>query len=180
MAVVPTSHTFVDGVATSSEMNAFVRDPVAFLMRVPHAHLRRTTAQSTTSGLGAPIDFDQEVFDDDVDGIGGHDPGTNPSRYTAKYPGAYQLNGGATFATNATGTRGSFWRVNGADVAGSLAVFPASAAGGVSFVAKPIQAYLNVGDYVQLVAFQSSGGALDLIASGVEMASMSVLWLSIS
>ena len=41
MAAVPTSHTFVDGLATSSEMNAYVRDPLNFVQRPPIAQMRR-------------------------------------------------------------------------------------------------------------------------------------------
>jgi hypothetical protein len=182
VAVVPTSHTFTDGVKSSSEDNTYIRDPIAFLQRPPLAELRQTAAQLIANTTYVAVSFDAEDVDTDVDNIGGHDNVTNNSRYTARYAGWYQVSGVIGYVANATGRRLAAWAVNGTNVnAGQVAINNTGAATDVEVVARKKHLYLNVGDYLQLMAYQESGIALNTAsaAAGVVQANMSVRWVSL-
>ena len=174
MAVVPSSHTFVDGLATSSEANSYIRDPIAYLLTRPIAKLRQSVAQSLTSGAFAAITFNAE----DVDSAGGHDNVTNNSRYTAQYAGWYFIPFTVGYATSAVGRRIGLLRVNGADVNGT-----GYATGAFATFATVVSAaslvFLNVGDYVEVFAYQDSGGALNTsVGFAYEQSTMNVVWVS--
>ena len=180
MATVPTTHDFTDGIVTSSEDNAYIRDPIKFLLSPPRAMLRQTTLQPLTTGVAAALAFQAEDVDDDVDGVGGHDNAVNNTRYTARYPGRYLLGGGVGFVANVTGRRGCYWAVDGAAVNGSMTALPATAVLEANVPARAISVYLNTGDYVELVAFQESGGTLNTNVTTFNQPSMSVLWVGLT
>lgn len=179
MVAVPTPRTWADDDALdSTNLNTGIKDVLAFLLVRPHALVRQTVAQTLTTGVGAGVTFGTEDVDTDVDGTGGHDNSTNPSRYTARYPGWYRTGGGTAFAANATGRRGNWWSVNGSRVAGSIAMVAATAANEAAVPARVIEVYLNAGDYLELVAYHERGSNLDtLIASGWE-STMDVIWVA--
>jgi hypothetical protein len=177
VAVVPDSHDFVDGVATSSEANAYIRDPLRFLLNKPLCKVRQTVLQSIPNSVGTAILFDFEDYDNDPSGAGGHSTSVNTSRFTAVYAGWYRLDGGVGWAANATGIRISIWAVNGAALAdGQSLVNNAGAALGNKVAARGTEAYLNVGDYVELQAFQTSGAGLNTNVASGEQSSMIVSW----
>lgn len=180
MVAVPTSHDFTGGVATTSEANAYIRDPISFLLRPPRAMLRQTTLQTLTTGASAAIQFQTEDIDDDVDGTGGHDNVTNNTRWTARYPGRHLLGGGVGFAASATGRRGVWWRVNGSVVNGTASVLTATATLEHALPARSISVYLNAGDYVELAGYQESGGNLNTSVTDIYQSTMSVLWIGLT
>lgn len=176
MPAAPTSHTFVDGVQTTSELNAYIRDPITFWAQKPMAELRQLVAQTLTTAVFGSITFTTEDFDGDwvASSGGGHDNSTNPSRYTALYDGWYVLGGGVSFAINATGQRGCRWAVNGSAVNGSAVVYPATAGNVIVVAARTKRVFLNIGDYVELQGYQTSGGNLDTFVSAEFSCSMSL------
>lgn len=178
MPVVPGTHTFTDGIAPSSEMNSYVRDPIAFLQRKPICKARQATLQSIPSGAFTSITLDAEDVDTDVDGVGGHDNVTNNSRFTARYPGYHSISGGCSFASNVTGRRGVRVAVNGTAVNGSTVVLAATIAASVVVGNDRNLVYLNVGDYVELQAFQDSGGALNTVSTTDSQPRLMVSWES--
>jgi len=178
VAVVPSSHTFVDGLETSSEMNSYIRDPIAFLLSSPRAELRQTAAQTFTTGVSAAVQFNAEDVDTGPSGTGGHDNVTNNTRYTAVYAGWYQISGAVSFAVSAVGDRYCWWSVNGADVNGSLTFTAGDGTAICAITARTKMVFLNVGDYVELIGFQDSGGNLLSSVSTREQPSMSVRWVS--
>lgn len=178
MAAVPGTHTVTGGVATSSEMNTYFRDPVLFMLSPPIAELYQTGAQSIPNAAFTALLFDTETVDKDVSSTGGHSTSVSTSRYTAVYPGWYQVSGGVAFAANATGRRACTWRVNGSSVAGSQVAYPATAASDCEIAARTKLVYLNVGDYVELYAYQESGGALNTFVAASAEPHMSVRWVS--
>jgi len=178
VAVVPASHTFATTAATSSEANSFIRDPITFALNPPRAELRQIVAQTVTSSAATPVTFTAEDIDADVDGVGGHDNVTNPSRYTARYAGWYQVSGAIGYAANATGRRLTWWAVNGTAVNSSQTAGPATASLDCQVTARTKQIFLNVGDYVELVAWQESGGPLATLAGGSTGCGMSIRWVS--
>jgi hypothetical protein len=181
VATVPTPPTFENGVSDTTELN-LVRDSIRFLLEPPRAQLRQTTLQTLTTAVAAAIQFQTEDFDSDVDGVGGHDNAVNNSRYIARYPGRYLFSGGGVgFAANATGRRATWWKVNGADVSGSAVVGTATATLECAVAARGISVYLNVGDYVELVGYQESGGNLNTtVAAGIYHSSVTALWIGLT
>lgn len=171
---VPSTHDFADGLATSTEMNSYVRDPIQFLLAPPIANLRQTAAQSLTTAVVTALTFNTE----DVDSAGGHDNVTNNSRYSANYAGWYQVSCGAAFSANATGQRFVQLKVNGSDANGTGAEINATAALNCLVAGRTTLIYLNVSDYVEAYAFQNSGGNLNTAVTTYEHSSLTVQWRS--
>lgn len=161
---------------SSTNLHAYLRDPIAFLMNRPAAELRATAAQNITTGSFQALLFNTEALDDDPDGVGGHSTSSNTSRYTARYPGWYRVSGSVTYAGNATNRRGAHWRVNGSIVAGTEQVQAAGSASGVGVTTTNPLVYLNEGDYLELYAFQDSGSTLATSSSSTSYSRMTVSW----
>lgn len=178
MADVPDTHDFLPGLATSSEMNSFVRDPVRFLLNKPAANVRQTTAQTgIVTAVFTSVTFTTEDLDSDPDAVGGHDTGTNTSRFVAQYPGWYRVAGAVAWANNATGQRGTRWAVNGTALNAS-AILLATISGNVTVVpARTMLVSLGAFHYVELQGYQTSGGNLDMFVSAEYSSSMSVEWV---
>lgn len=177
MPLVPGPPDFADGVSSSSQMNQ-VRDAIKFGQSPPVAKLKQTSAQSIANSTSVAITLNAEDVDSDVDGVGGHDNVTNNTRYTARYAGWYWIGGGIGYASNATGVRIVEWWINGILVDGSGVCL--SAVSGVSsrVPARAMLIFLAIGDYVECMAFQTSGGALNTAVSSAEMPSMNLHWTS--
>lgn len=173
MAAVPTLPNFGPGPASTTQLAQLVA-ALRFAMNPPSAVLRQNTVQSVPNGAFTAVTFDVE----DADTANGHDNTTNPSRYTAQYPGRYQLSGGPGFAANAAGRRLAEFAVNGTALNGSAAGIPGNAAI-IALTARTIDVYLNVGDYVELRVYQDTGGALNTYVLNTDQASsMSIRWVS--
>lgn len=135
------------------------------------AKLRQTAAQSLANNTLVAINFDAEDLDTD----NAHSTVSNTSRFTAPYAGWYRAGGVVWFAGNATGLRYARWLVNGAEVNGSLTGYntvPNASSIGITLPSTLI--FLNAGDYLEMGASQTSGGALNTLVSGVLQPSMSV------
>ncbi len=177
MPSVPTAPTVSPAVSSTTQMNLF-RDAINFALSPPRAELRATVAQSIPNSAGTSVNFDTADVDTDVDGVGGHNPASNPSRFTARYPGWYLCSGGCVFVANATGRRIVWFKVNGVDQAGSEATTSGSAGGSTGPAIRAKLLYLTIGDYVELAAFQESGGALNTAVGSFEQPTMTVVWKS--
>lgn len=176
MPAVPTAPTVGPGVPSTSQLNQF-RDAIRFLQTKPIAQLRQTSAQTFTTAVFTPVQFNSEVFDLDPDGVGGHDNSTNNTRWTCRYPGYHLVSGLVTYNGNGTGARHAGLRINGAEVVSSyMSVTPTGA--DVNGVAPhAMRLLLDVGDYVELVGYQSSGGNLaTYVASGAVHSALSIGW----
>lgn len=178
---VPDTHDFVDGVATSSEMNSYVRDPIRFLLNPPLARLRATATQSVANLTWTSVLFGAEDCDQ-ANGAAGdqHSTSVNTSRFTCAWPGRYLVSGGVAFAGNTTGRRGTRVAINGALVEASGTIVIATSASLVIIPVRGTLVYLTVGDYVEIQALQESGGALNVSAAAGNEAnsSMDILWVS--
>lgn len=180
MPTVPTQRVWANGdAANTTNMNGSVSDPLEFLLNPPHCNLRRTTTQSiATAGAGTAVSFDTEDVDTDMDGVGGHSTVTNPSRFTARYPGWYQVSGGAGWVNNATGKRAAWLSKNGTSINGSEQIGPASGTGATTVATRTIEVQLATGDYIELIVFQDSGGALNTSANTIEQPHLTCRWVS--
>lgn len=157
-------------------MNTYVSTPVSFFTGgMPICIVRQTAAQSLTSGAWTALLFDTEEVDRD----GMHSTVTNTSRLTAVTAGYYWSAGISAFSANATGPRGAALSINGTRVAGRAAECMAVTAGSTN-TATPTASivFLNVGDYLELQALQTSGGSLNTSVLSDVQSSLSVLWVS--
>lgn len=178
MPVVPVLPPVGTGVGSSSFLSA-VEAAVAFLQKPPVAELIQIAAESIPASAFTALTFTAHLVDQDYLGGTGHSDSVNTSRYTANYAGQYQLSGAASFVANATGRRGSSWFVNGTQASGGTSLVAATAASDGQFPARTKHQYLNVGDYVELMAFQESGGALSTITTFAgQQPTASIRWVS--
>lgn len=128
---------------------------------LPGAKVRNTGNQSIPDVTNTALTFTTVVFD-----YLQFFSLTTPTRLTIRTPGIYLMNGAVQFAANATGTRGIAIRLNGVTylrtiIESAFATYPACVEAITSYP-------LVAGDYIEFMAFQSSGGALNSLNSGVE------------
>jgi hypothetical protein len=150
------------------------RSPVSTVRNHPRASLRQTVAQSVPDNAFTSVTYTTE----DLDSHYGHSNTTNTSRYTAPVTGVYEFSGGVGFALNAAGARGCRWTKNGTELSGSQILLPTT--GGLvntMVPARTISLRLTAGDYVQLQAYQNSGGLLNTVVTTSEQANMSVKYV---
>lgn len=166
-------------VLTSTDINRLLT-ALAFEFNRPRAQIRQTSAQSVSSGIGGTaLVFDTVDQDANVAGAAQWASG-QPTRLTAVYPGKYLLFGATSCATNAAGSRGAYWSVNGVVLnGGSVIITPASGQPNIT-VARAFPWYFDLGDYVELITAQTSGGALNTAVSGGQQSTMGWLWIASS
>lgn len=132
---------------------------------------RNATPQTLTTGIHTVVTFDTESRDD-----GSYaNLGANNDRITITNAGWYDLKGTVRFASNASGSRSAYFRINGTttDRYGQQSV--AAAPGGLDTILTAVASlYLNAGDYVQLAAWQDSGGNLSLPVTTTQQPRLSV------
>jgi len=112
---------------------------------------------SIPNATNTALTFNTESFDNDA--IHGT---TNTSRLTAKTAGIYSIMGGGAFASNATGARSLGIRLNGATYIASVSV-PSAGATVYTNLTVSAMFYLNANEYVEITAYQSSGGNLNVV-----------------
>lgn len=130
----------------------------------------RTTNQSINSGAVTALSFDTETYDRPGGMI---DIAGNPTRITAVIAGVYAFQGVIRFANNATGERTASVRVSGATLVASGSEGNPSAAND-SVIVVTGEFELTAGQYLELVCFQNSGGALNALAQASYTSYMSV------
>ncbi len=110
-----------------------------------------------TTGVVTLLTFNSERYDNDTI----HSTSTNTGRLTAQTEGYYIINGSCRWVANATGQRFLNIKLNGTTFIGTQSLDTTSG-GNPAVIALPTIYFLNVGDYVELHAFQNSGGNLDV------------------
>jgi hypothetical protein len=145
-----------------------------FLLAKPILKVVQTGAQTIANNTHTALTFGTEV----ADSSGMHSTSVNTSRATAVYPGYYSDSGGTSFVGNITGSRGTYWAVNATPVNGSNTLQPSTVNTAVQYPARRDLSFLNVGDYLELFTYQSSGGNLNTSVTAQEQPSMVVLWES--
>lgn len=172
MATIPSFRTWVAGeIVTAAYMNTNIRDAGNFFLSWPVCETRQGAAQSLPNNTLTNILFDTN----DIDTDGGHSTSVNTDRYVGKTAGRFQVSGGVGYAAG-VGT----WRVaeiqkNGAAInIGSHIAIPNS---GTThrMPTRTLTLSLNgTTDYVTIVAFQNSGGALNTATTTGDQSHMSV------
>jgi hypothetical protein len=175
VATVPVTRTWVAGeVVTAAYMNNNITSVLNWLLAPAVCQVRQIVAQSLSTGAYTPVTYTAE----DVDSTGMHSTTVNTSRLTAVYPGWYGASSATSHTANATGRRGGRWQTNGAALNASAILIPAVAAVAIIYPGRTMQAFLNVGDYLEYASFQDSGGGLLTLVTSAEQSQASVWWLS--
>jgi hypothetical protein len=130
---------------------------------------QNTTAQSLPNNAATALAFDTPAADSESCWSS-----ATPSRFNCQVAGWYSISGSAVFAANATGARTAQIAVNGAAVPYGLGQAAAAASVRTAVSAEAIY-HLNVGDYVEVWATQSSGAALNTAQGSV----LNVNWISL-
>lgn len=173
MASVPIPHQFAVGEAvTSANINTYYNG-ISFLESPPVARVYATTTQSINTSTITAINFGGTL----VDTYGGHSNTTNNSRYTFQVAGIYLLVGTVSWQANGTGIRASQFQINGVGLNGGQTTLAGIAGSNVEVPATSVVVAVNLNDYVELYATQTSGGSLSTQASGGDASSMSITWL---
>ena len=171
---VPNPRTWsVGDLATGTILNTELRDTINFLTAPPIFIAKQAVAQSIANATFTAITFTTE----EVDSYSGHSNSTNTSRYTAVVAGWYHVLGIVQWTPNATGRRAAQLAVNGTQVRQTEAA-TITTASGTSCVPVETDLYLNVGDYVEVGGWQSSGAALSTQSGFPQSACfLGVLWM---
>jgi len=115
--------------------------------------------QSIANGVDTVVAFNSERYDTDAI----HDTATNNSRLTCKTAGKYIIAASIAFAANTTSVRIVGIKLNGATLLANFVVNAVAAGGTYCNVATIYD--LAVNDYVQTMAYQLSGGALNVTSN---------------
>jgi hypothetical protein len=159
-----------------------IRDALRFLLDPPRCRVRSVAAQSIATASYTALQFATEDYDNEatasyLSGTGMHDPAVNNTRITIQTAGTYLLTGQCGWAGNTTGRRGMRWDVNGVVLAGAQSIWAPSTTQGIAIPAPVLMVPLSVGDFVELKAFQESGGALATVATSESQSRADVRWI---
>lgn len=162
MPIVPyVKQTWTDGVSSGSAARfAVIESGVHEVSLAPAVRVFHSANQTLTTSVEAALAFNSERFDTAAGAAATHhDTATNNSRLTVLYAGKYLVSGTVRFAANATGARQVRVRLNGATFIAAVQI-PTSSAGSTTTLNVTALYDMAVNDYVELMAFQTSGGDL--------------------
>lgn len=143
----------------AADWNAFVQGGFAWLdANRPMIAVYQTAAQSIPNAAFTAVTFTAET----IDRSGQHSTTVNTSRVNATTDlGTYIVLGQVTYATNATGTRRAKLLDSGVtDLPGAYGIYPPASALGTA-VAMGVWRPASSSAYLELLAWQDSGAALN-------------------
>jgi hypothetical protein len=151
-----------------TDSTGFLTDPTDFVGT-------QGVAQSIAATTWVPVTLDTSQLDTYT----GHNNVTNSSRWTCPslVPGWYTVCGVVAFSLNGTGARGARLQVNGNPIAGACSFIPGLSSNSVGCPTPARDIFLNGSDYIEVAAWQNSGGALN---TSVNSDLSSALWLRFS
>jgi len=173
---VPVMATEVPGnFNTAALNNANVKALGDFLTNPPRFKGYATTTQSVGSTTNVTaINLDSELYDSD----GGHSTVTSTSRYVVQVAGTYDITGCLAWPSTSGGNRGAGLNINGASPNGSISQL-AGFVGNSWSVTVSTTVQCAVGDYIELVGWQTSGGAIATAVTPALGPTLTVTWRSI-
>ena len=177
------THNPSTGTSPPAAWGDLVRDDIVWLAGdsasgngKPMCRVYNSASLSVATATFTALTFNSERYD-----VGGcHSTATNTGRLTAPTGGAgvYHITAHATFASNATGIRECRIRLNGATYIAAMSATSVSASGDHS-MSVSCDYKLAAADYVELVAYQSSGGLLDVTFSANITPEFSWHWVGV-
>lgn len=149
--------TFIAGDILTAAAMQQNRDNGEFLIDPPAVAAFNSAPVSVASGTSSTaLTADSESFDNDAM----HSTSSQTSRFTAQTPGRFLAAATAKFAADAAGNRRIAFRVNGGTVYEQTLV--AGTATNSTVITAVDFFTLAAGDYVEVLIWQTSGGALDV------------------
>jgi hypothetical protein len=127
-------------------------------------YLTKSADQSIANGTVTALTFDTESFDTSAF----HSTVTNTSRITipAGKAGYYAVYGTATFAAAGSNSRSSLLKKNGTTFQTYIGNAPST--GASTSLVHNVVMNLVVGDYIEMFAYQSSGGAVNISGNSTD------------
>jgi hypothetical protein len=166
VGTIPTPGTFAPGDTTgvAAKLNG-LRNCINFWASPPKCYAYQTAAATLTTGVDTALALADELYDVVQSGdTPMHDNATNNSRITIRTAGTYEIGGAVRFSANATGARQVAIRLNGTTFLVKNQQSPLASS--ATDCATPVIPYVfAIGDYIELVATQSSGGNLATVAA---------------
>lgn len=129
-----------------------------FLIDPPACSVYNSTNQTTTTATVPALAADSEHFDNDSM----HSTSSSNSRITVQTPGRYLFIGRVAYVANSTGWRFIEFLVNGTGLHRLTNSRPEPTGTLSTNLSGSATLVLAAGDYVELRAYQSSGGNLDV------------------
>lgn len=148
-----------DNLATCEADGLLVELPVE-ITNPPRCQAYHNANQSLATDDLSVLALNSERYDWSVTAM--HDTVTNNSRITMPVDGVYIVTLTGAFAANAAGDRAFYIRKNGREIIGGAERKPPSAAF-ESAMTVVVQEAFRSGEYVQALAKQDSGGALNVV-----------------
>jgi hypothetical protein len=160
---VPVPRTWVASETIDASKLNNGRDALNFLLEPPRCYAYKTADGALATSTWDAINFGAEAYDSHS----AHDNSTNNSRLVAPESGLYDLRAHGAWATNSTGIRGLNIRknANAVQTGGTDLVMVVIAGNGTTEarLIASVDVQLVAGDYVELFAYQSSGGSLNVL-----------------
>lgn len=170
---VPVSATKNAGdLITGALWNAGPAASNTFLTTLPMAEVYQTISQTLATATWTAISQDTTLLDTD----GQHSNSVNNSRFTCQVAGYYTAGGAVGFSTNSTGSRGAGIYRNGSPLILASGIVTAASNAVHVATAGEILMQLAVGDYLELMGWQNSGGNLTTLVGGQYNSYLYVRW----
>jgi hypothetical protein len=154
-------------------------DDISFLANPPTCHVyNSSTISHATSGAWQALTFNSERFDTDTM----HSTSANTGRITFTTAGKYDAGGNVEFAASAVaGVRGLRILLNGVTELAKILVPAVTTGSNVTTlsVRLPAPYQFAAGNYIELHAYQDTGGALNMTVVGNYAPSFGAIWRSL-
>jgi hypothetical protein len=148
-------------IVTESQLDA-LSDDIAFLANPPKCRVYNSVAISIPNAVETALTFNSEVHDTDTM----HSTSVNTGRVTITTSGTFEIGFHVGFAAGGGGTtRYAYVRRNGG--AGALAYHRTSGSTGIAVFGQTTAYPLTAGDYLEVVVYQDSGGALNVDTAAI-------------
>ena len=171
--VAPRTWVVPDAI-TAARLNQDLRDNVAFLANPPKVRAYNSAAISTTTATATLITLDSERYDTDTM----HSTATNTGRITFTTAGTYRYTARIAFASGAGDYREVKIRLGGAT---DIDLDSRGVAGGGNYTTCICtgEYAFTAGQYIEMFAYQNSGGNLNVVVAGNYSPEFSAVWVSL-
>lgn len=157
MTAVPTVPDWTAGQRVLASQLEQLTTAIRFGQNPPIALLYQSATQTFSNNTNAAVALDATAWDT----ASGHNNATNNTRYTAVYPGTYNVTGHVSWPQNATGARQLEIYKNGSVYNTGSQIFAGQSTNWTAHETT-VEVAMVVGDYVEMWVEQLSGGSLTL------------------
>lgn len=161
------------GAVAPSSWAATVKAALDYLANPPACRVYHNANQTIATTSNVALAFNSERFDTDSM----HSTSSLTSRITFNTAGLYLVTGQMVWVAAAAGNRQAGIRLNGTTFIG-VVLEPAAGGDTPALVVSTLYKFA-VGDYVELMAFQNSGGNLDVQVNANYSPEFSAVWVGL-